>query len=221
VVRSALTGAPVIELCVDAVLFDCDGVLVDSLASVERCWSAWAERVGLDPAAVLPHIHGRRAIESIRALAPGCNAAAEERWLEEAETGAAGETTAMPGAVELVATLGARPWAVATSGSTRLATARLTAAGLPVPAVLIGADVVGRGKPDPEPYQRAAEGLGVDPAECVVFEDTPAGMAAGMAAGAAVVGIGVSVEGVTAWVPDLTSVRVDGPAAAPFRLVVG
>ena len=145
-------------------LFDADGVLVDSDASVERAWIRWAHRWDHDPALVLADID-RYELEDV------------------------GSVTACPGAAELLASLPARGWAVVTSGKRQLATARLVAAGLPVPTVLVPADEVPRGKPDPAGYLQGAAGLGLSAADCVVLEDSPAGVAAGAAAGAVVVGV--------------------------------
>ena len=166
-----------------ALLFDLDGVLADSTASVEHHWRAWAERHGLDPDALLQVVHGRRAIDTIRDVAPTLDAEAELAALVAAEAGDTAGVTASPGAAALLPRLPAGAWAVVTSGVRAVALARLQACGLPLPLLLVPADEITRGKPDPEGYLAAAARLGVAPPDCVVFEDAPAGVAAARAAG--------------------------------------
>jgi mannitol-1-/sugar-/sorbitol-6-phosphatase len=149
----------------DAILFDLDGVLVDSIANVERHWSDWAVRHGLEPAEVLRVVHGRRA---------------------QGDTDGVVE---VPGASALLAALPERAWAVVTSGMHAVATARMRRVGLRLPRVLVTADDVARGKPDPEGYLAAAARLGVAPARCIVVEDTPPGIEAARAAGMGAVGV--------------------------------
>lgn len=175
-----MTDAP---LRCRALLFDLDGVLADSTASVEHHWRAWAERHGLDPDALLHVVHGRRAIDTIREVAPTLDAEAELAALVAAEAGDTAGVTASPGAAALLPRLPAGAWAVVTSGVRAVALARLHAGGLPLPPLLVPADEIARGKPDPEGYLTAAARLGVAPADCVVFEDAPAGVAAARAAG--------------------------------------
>jgi HAD superfamily hydrolase (TIGR01509 family) len=199
-----------------AVLSDLDGVLVDSLAQIETTWRAFAERHGLDAEAVLGHIHGRRAIDSIRALAPDADVGEELARLEQHEVELAPGLRSLPGAVELVAHVPADRFAIVTSGSRRLALARLEAAGLPVPKVLVSADEVDAGKPDPRGYLQAAAALGVDPADAVVLEDAPAGVAAGIAAGMTVVAVLTtsgegSLEAAHRRVPDLSALLPSSP----------
>ena len=172
-----------------AVLFDLDGVLVDSTAYVEQQWRRWASARGLRPEPFLRVCHGRRALETIRMAAPDLDAEAEVMAFvpaEEAETGPMGP---LPGAVRLLDTLPKRSWAVATSGLRRIATERLRRAGLPVPPVLVCAEDVTRGKPSPDAYLLAARELGVSPPDCLVVEDAPAGVQAARAAGMTVVGL--------------------------------
>jgi mannitol-1-/sugar-/sorbitol-6-phosphatase len=170
-------------------LFDADGVLVDSDASVELSWTRWAYRWDLDPAVVLPLVHGRRSTDTVGLLIAPTHQAQALADADRFEIEDATAVTACPGAAELVGSLPARSWAVVTSGRRALATARLAAAGLPLPIVLVTADDVPRGKPDPAGYLQAAEALGLSPRECVVLEDSLAGVAAGLAATAAVVGV--------------------------------
>jgi mannitol-1-/sugar-/sorbitol-6-phosphatase len=171
---------------VSAYLCDLDGVLVDSLAVVERTWRWWAGSHGLDPEAFV-NDHGRTTLETIARLAPDFDAQAEAKRIEEHEVNEVDGLRALPGAATMLGR--PEPVAVVTSGGRRLAEARLRASGLPIPRVLISADAVRRGKPDPEPYLLAASALEVSPAECIVFEDSPAGVRAGRAAGMHVVAL--------------------------------
>jgi len=179
------------DLPAEAVLFDCDGVLVDSDASVVAAWSRWSRDLGLDPDEVVPQVHGRRAADTVEALVAAPERAAARERIDRYELDAAAEVTAVPGAAALTAALPAGRWAVVTSGTRALATARLAAAGVPAPAVVVTADDVQAGKPAPDGYRLAAGRLGVDVARCVVVEDAASGVAAARAAGvAAVVGVG-------------------------------
>jgi mannitol-1-/sugar-/sorbitol-6-phosphatase len=170
--------AGVIELKARALLFDLDGVLVDSTASVERHWRNWANRHGLDADALIAVVHGRRAIDTIRERAPQLDADAELASLIAAESADTSGVVAMPGAARLLASLPASRWAIVTSGAREVALARLKAAGLTAPSVLITADRVTRGKPDPEGYLAAAAELHERPAHCIVVEDAPVGIEA-------------------------------------------
>jgi mannitol-1-/sugar-/sorbitol-6-phosphatase len=172
-----------------AVIFDLDGVLVDSTAVVERAWRRWSEKHGVDAEALLAVAHGRPSREVIAEFAPHLDAQAESDWLDASEYEDATGLAPVPGAAACVAAVQDRPWAIATSGGRTLARGRLEDAGLPVPDVLVTADDVRNGKPDPEPYLRAAEGLGVAPADCVVVEDAPAGVTAARRAGARVIAV--------------------------------
>jgi sugar-phosphatase len=170
-------------LFVAAMLFDLDGVLADSTPSVTRAWSAWANRVGLDPDELLRKVHGRRAIDTIRAVRPDLDAEAELVTLVEQETTDNADVVEIPGARALVSILPPDSWAIVTSGLRAVATARLVAAGIPLPRVMITAESISRGKPDPEGYLMGAAELGVAPRDCVVVEDAPAGATASRAAG--------------------------------------
>lgn len=169
-----------------AIIFDLDGVLVDSTEAVERAWSRWAEQRGIATEELLPVIHGRPSREVIAEYAPDLDPADEARRLDSMEESDA--SPAFPGAAECVALAQQGPWAIVTSGDRR-APDRLRAAGLPVPDVLVTADDITNGKPDPEPYARAAEALGVAPGECVVVEDAPAGITAAKRAGMRVIAV--------------------------------
>ncbi|SHF75255.1 sugar-phosphatase [Kaistia soli DSM 19436] len=171
-----------------ALLFDMDGTLLSSIEAAERIWGRWAARHGLDVEAFLPTIHGVRAIDTIRRLdLPGVDPELEAAGLTEDEMHDMGGIKPIAGAVAFLAGLPADRWAIVTSAPHALARRRLAAAGLPVPEVLVAAEDVTRGKPLPDCYHLAASRLGVGTADCVVFEDAPAGIAAGEASGAAVV----------------------------------
>lgn len=177
-----------------AILFDLDGVLMDSRVAVERAWERWAARHGIDPVAVLAEAHGRRTIDTIRVIAPLLDAETEARLLEDAEAVDFEGVTTLPGAAELLGALPSGSWTVVTSGTRALATGRLAHGGLPIPEQLITADDVERGKPDPQPYHAGAAALGVDPGDCLVIEDAPAGIEAGKAAGMTVLALATTFE---------------------------
>jgi HAD superfamily hydrolase (TIGR01509 family) len=172
-----------------AVLSDLDGVLVDSAAAIDATWRRFAARHGLDAERVLALGHGRRTVDLVRLVAPHLDAEAEAARIEREEIELAADVRPLPGALELVASVPPERFAIVTSGTRPLAEARLRAAGLPLPRVLVTAEEVERGKPDPAGYLRAAALLGVDPAESLVLEDAPAGVAAGRAAGMTVVAV--------------------------------
>jgi sugar-phosphatase len=166
-----------------AILFDMDGVLINSAPSVERTWHAWALAHGLDPAHVLAQAHGRRSIETIRAVAPELDAEKENVGVEQMEINDKDGVTAMPGAAELLSVLPTDRFTIVTSATRSLAVARLGYGGLSIPKHIITADDVTHGKPSPEPYLKGAALLGFAPSDCLVFEDAPAGIAAARAAG--------------------------------------
>src|SRR4030095_15142058 len=141
------------SILASAILFDLDGVLADSTRSVTRAWSAWARRVGLDPDELIPKVHGRRAIETIRAARPDLDAEAALATLVADETTDNDDTEEIPGARELVSALPPDAWAIVTSGLRPVATARLVAARIPIPRVMITAAAIERGKPDPPFYR--------------------------------------------------------------------
>jgi sugar-phosphatase len=167
----------------EALLFDLDGVLVDSTRSVERVWSSWAKHHGLDAARVVRVAHGRRTIETVRLFAPHLDVEAEARELEQAEIRDTEGVRKVDGAATLLEALLPDLWAVVTSGTRALATARLNHTGLPIPRILVGSEDVESGKPNPECYLKGANLLGATPERCVVVEDTPAGIEAACAAG--------------------------------------
>jgi mannitol-1-/sugar-/sorbitol-6-phosphatase len=172
-----------------AILFDLDGVLADSTRSVERHWREWAQRKGLNADAILAISHGVRTFEVIRTVAPHLDAEAEAREMEDLEARDTEGLTAMPGAAEILRSISDGRWGVVTSGSRQLQTERLKFCGLPVPKVLVTADDVVRGKPNPEPYLKGAKWLGFAPEECLVIEDAPAGIQSAHAGGMKVIGM--------------------------------
>ena len=172
-----------------AILFDLDGVLVDSTGSVTRQWRRWAEEQDLEPDKVVEIAHGVRTIEIVRRLAPHLDAGAETLRLEKREADDHEGVSVMPGAAELLKAIPEGRWCVVTSGTRYLATARLQLGNLPMPQVLVSADDVSKGKPNPEPYLMGAKLLGVNPAECLVVEDAPAGIRAAHAGGMKAIGI--------------------------------
>jgi len=171
------------------VLFDLDGVLVDSTPAVARVWTGWAREHGFDPAEVVRTAHGRPSISTIRELLPHADQAAEDREVERREIADVEGVIPLPGAMELLQALPLERWAIVTSCTRPLAGVRIRAAGLPKPKHLVTASEVLRGKPDPEPYVKGAQALGVPAAECLVIEDAPAGIRAGKAAGARVLAL--------------------------------
>jgi sugar-phosphatase len=176
-----------VEIRCKGVLFDMDGILISSLGSVERSWTKWARMRGIDPAAALGMIHGRRSIESVRKLRPDLDAEAENRIIEGMEIEDREGIRVLPGVTELLEALPAGRWTVVTSATERLARVRLEAAGLTPPLRMIAADQVTEGKPSPQPYLAGASLLGLNPEDCVVFEDAASGVQAGLAAGCTVV----------------------------------
>src|SRR6266550_6923827 len=172
-----------------AILFDLDGVLVNSAECVERTWRGWATRQHLDPERVIAMAHGRRTIETVRLVAPHLSADAEVASLEANEAMTSDGIYEVRGARELLERLPRGRWAIVTSGIRAVAELRLKLTRLPAPAVMICADDIERGKPDPEGYLKAAAGLGYTSADCLVIEDAPAGIEAAHAAGMQVVAI--------------------------------
>ena len=170
-------------------LFDLDGVLIDSTPAVERVWAQWAKERGFDPDTVVAHAHGRPSLSTVRHFLPDADHELENREVERREIEDVEGIVVLPGAMELLTSLPPHRWTIATSCTRRLAEARLHAAGLPIPACIVTATDVTRGKPDPEPFLKAAAKLGFPAADCVVCEDVPAGVLAGKAAGARVVAL--------------------------------
>jgi sugar-phosphatase len=177
---------------VRAILFDLDGVLADSAVSIERAWRRWASRYGLDPAVVLPHVPGRLAVDTIRAVRPDLPPSvvqADADRVNAYQVADEADRTPVPGMVALVRELADRPWAVVTAAPRELAAARLARCGYPPAPVLVGAQDVTAGKPDPAGYLTAARRLGVPAADALVVEDSAAGIRAGLAAGSPVLAL--------------------------------
>lgn len=176
-----------------AVLFDMDGTLVDSTRVVEHSWQWWAERHQIPLDAVLSFSHGRPTIATMEHFLPGCDHTEELREMARYEETHLEGVLATPGAMQVVRALQNHPWAIVTSAWRTLAEARVRAAGLPLPKVIVPVDEIGNGKPDPEGFLCAAERLGVPPQACIVFEDTRPGIDAGMNAGMQVVAISTTM----------------------------
>ncbi|WP_350352874.1 HAD-IA family hydrolase [Microbacterium sp. A8/3-1] len=208
-----------------AVLLDMDGTLVDSTAVVERLWLAWAEPHGIAPEHVLSVVHGRQGHQSMSIMLPERDHAIN---LRENDKMLATETNDVDGVIEisgakaLLEALLPYPHAIVTSANVALMTARMQAAGLTVPAIAVTAESVSASKPDPEGFLLGASLLGIDPADCVVFEDSGAGIQAGLAAGMRVLGVGqhAASHGPTYRVDDLTRVTL-APTTEGFALTIG
>ena len=199
---------------VEAVLFDIDGTLVDSTPAVERTWTTWALRRNVSVAEILSVCHGRRTEDTVSLFVPEAEQVAAVAELEQLELADLDDVVALPGTRDLLPGLPSGRWAAVTSGSQQLMRARLTTAGLPVPDVLIAAEDVSAGKPDPDGYMKAAAALGVDIERCLVVEDAPAGIGAGRAAGAWTLAVATShpaseLESADAIVADLTALTVE------------
>ncbi|MDI2143260.1 MULTISPECIES: HAD-IA family hydrolase [unclassified Pseudomonas] len=168
-----------------AFLFDMDGTVLNSIAAAERIWAAWAERHGVNVETFLPTIHGVRAIDTITRLnLPGVDAEAQAAFITEAEIEDVEGIVEIPGAAAFLKSLPTNQWAIVTSAPRDLALRRMAAAGIPEPAVMITAEDVTAGKPDPAGYRLAAKSLGLEPADCLIFEDATVGIQAAEAAGA-------------------------------------
>lgn len=172
-----------------AILFDLDGVLVDSTPAVVNTWNKWAERRGMDSDHILEVAHGRRTVETIRLVAPELDAEAEAQELERMEVEDLEGVYKIAGARELLSSIPDNRWAVVTSGTRSLATRRMKHAGLPLPSILVSAEDVTNGKPDPEAYLKGANLTGFSPEQCLVVEDAPSGISAGRSAGTTVVAV--------------------------------
>ena len=173
----------------EGVLFDLDGVLVDSTPAVARVWAWWASQHGFDPDETVRLAHGRPSIATIRELLPEADHDAENLEVERREIEDVEGVVPLPGALELLQALPLDRWAIVTSCTRRLAYVRIRAAGLPEPKFIVTSDDITRGKPDPEPYLKGARALCFAPGDCIVLEDAPAGIRAGKAAGARVVAL--------------------------------
>jgi sugar-phosphatase len=207
-----------------AILFDLDGVLLDSTRAVAEQYTRWALENGIDPAEVMKAAHGVRTLEVVQRVAPHLDAVAETKKIEDREVLADG-IVAIQGAVALLNTIPRGRWCVVTSGTRYLATTRMGKFGISIPDILVTADDVSHGKPDPEPYRRGAELLKANPADCVVFEDAPAGIRSAHAAGMKVISMpstypAAELHEADVIVPGLASIKVSLDGAGPQGTLV-
>ncbi|MFB8405067.1 HAD-IA family hydrolase [Streptomyces sp. NPDC055912] len=208
-----------------ALLLDMDGTLVNSDAVVERCWRRWAERQGLDGDDVLKVVHGRQGYATMAVLLPDRPMAenhADNRVMLAEETADLDGVVPVPGAPAFMAALAQLPHALVTSADEALAQARMGAADLPMPETRVTAEHVGASKPDPEGFLKGAAELGFAPADCIVFEDSEAGIQAGRAAGMRIVGVGPRAAAFApdVHVADLTRLRIEPAADGSITLTV-
>src|SRR5713101_4334047 len=210
------------------VLFDLDGVLVDSTPAVARVWAGWAHEHGFNPDEVVKKAHGRPSITTIRELLPHADHVAEDREVERREIADVEGVIPLPGAVELLRALPLERWAIVTSCTRALARVRIAAAGLPKPKHLVTATDVQHGKPSPEPYLKGAQMLGIPADDCLVVEDAPAGIRAGKAAGAQVLALRTTTSDAELqqaradWiVDDCAELFLDSPVAGEEFLRIG
>jgi mannitol-1-/sugar-/sorbitol-6-phosphatase len=217
-----------IRISCRGVLFDLDGVLVDSIPAATRVWTAWALKQGFDPDEVVHKAYGRPSITTVREYLPEGDAEAENREIERREIADVEDVKALPGAVELLQALTPDRYAIVTSGTRPLAEARIRAASLPLPKNLVTSSDITRGKPDPEPYLKGAAKLGLSASDCVVIEDAGAGVRSAKAAGARVIGLRTShseaelrVAGADWIAENCTSISVDRAAGLdPLMLLL-
>jgi mannitol-1-/sugar-/sorbitol-6-phosphatase len=209
------------------VLFDLDGVLVDSTPAVARVWTKWAVKHGFVPDEVVRQAHGRPSIATIRELLPHADHQAENCEVERGEIADVEGVIPLPGALELLHALPPERWIIATSCTRALAEVRIRAAGLPMPRKLVTSNDVLHGKPDPEPYIKAANYLGFAPADCIVVEDAPAGIRAGKASGARVLSLRTTApdpelreSGATWIIDDLASLQLETASAGGLTLTM-
>ncbi|MEU9302841.1 HAD-IA family hydrolase [Streptomyces sp. NPDC048269] len=221
---ASTTTAPVV-LTAKALLLDMDGTIVNSDAVVERCWRDWAVSHGLDPHEALKVVHGRQGYATMAVLLPDRPMEvnhAENAVMLARETADTDGVVPVAGAPEFMAAIDGLPHALVTSADAALATARMSAAGLPMPGIRVTAESVQASKPDPEGFLKGAAALGVDPADCIVFEDSAAGIAAGRAAGMRVIGVGprAAAHTPTTHVPDLTPLHITTTPDGSIQLTV-
>jgi sugar-phosphatase len=206
----------------DAVLFDLDGVLVDSIECIERIWREWAARHNISFTELMQVAHGRRTVETVQLIAPHLDPMKELEVLEGEESTSLEGVRIINGAFELLSSLPKDYWAIVTSGSRRTATARLNFAELPIPKVLVTADDIERGKPAPDAYLLAARGLGIEPQHCLVIEDAPAGIRAAHNASMPAIAIATTYHKeelleADAIVTRLTDIEIDRNPHSPHR----
>ena len=183
---------PEVTLTTRAILFDMDGVLISSVAADERSWLRWARLHGIEDTFSIHSTHGRRTVDTIRATRPDLDLATELRRMEDFDAEDTTGTLLYPGVRELVAGLAPTQWSIVTSASERILRHRLGVFGLTLPPLVVTAESVTRGKPDPEPYRLGAAQLGLAPADCLVLEDAPSGIRSARAAGCRVLAVASS-----------------------------
>jgi len=183
-----------IETQCAALLFDLDGVLINSTPAVARVWRQWAIERGFNPEEVVARAHGRPSLTTVREYLPDADHEAENREVERREIADLEGVAPLPGALELLSSLPADRWTIVTSCTRPLAEVRIKAAGLPLPKKMITSNDITHGKPNPEPYQRGAAVLGFQAEDCIVLEDVPAGVRAGKAAGCRVISFLTTVK---------------------------
>jgi mannitol-1-/sugar-/sorbitol-6-phosphatase len=176
-----------------ALLFDLDGVLIDSTPAVTRVWTQWASEHGFEPETTVREAHGRPSIETIRELLPNADHEKENDEVERREIADLDGVVPLAGALALLNSLPPNRWAIVTSCTRYLARVRIQAAGLPMPPTIITSNDINDGKPHPEPYLKGARALGLPSADCIVVEDAPAGIRSGKAAGARVIALRTAV----------------------------
>jgi mannitol-1-/sugar-/sorbitol-6-phosphatase len=207
----------VIQVSCKALLFDMDGVLIDSTPAVARVWRQWAIEHGFEPESTIRMAHGRPSIATLRDLLPDADHEAENREVERREIEDTEGVVALPGSRELLLELPNDRWAVVTSATRPLAEARLRVAGLPIPRFFLTSNDIVHGKPDPEPYIKGANLLGLSAADCLVVEDVPAGIRSGKGAGARVIAFTTTLAqtelraaGADWILPNCTAIRLNG-----------
>src|SRR5947209_7539466 len=188
-----ITTLAQVQITASALLFDMDGVLINSTPAVARVWRRWAIEHGFDPEEVVARAHGRPSLTTVSEYLPHADHAKENREVERREIEDLEGVVPLPGALELLASLPADRWTIVTSCTRPLAEVRIRAAGLPLPKKMITSNDITRGKPDPEPYLKGANLLGFAAGNCIVFEDVPAGVRAGKSAGAKVIAFTTTV----------------------------
>jgi sugar-phosphatase len=182
------------EICCAALLFDLDGVLINSTPAVARVWRQWAIEHGFNPEEVVARAHGRPSLTTVREYLPDADHQAENKEVERREIEDLGGVVPLPGALDLLASLPEDRWTIVTSCTRPLAEVRIKAAGLPLPGKIITSNDIQHGKPNPEPFLKGASVLGFPAEECIVVEDVPAGVRAGKSAGARVIAFTTTVQ---------------------------
>jgi mannitol-1-/sugar-/sorbitol-6-phosphatase len=214
------------EIQCAALLFDLDGVLINSTPAVARVWRDWAIERGFDPEEVVSRAHGRPSLTTVKEYLPNADHEAENTEVERREIEDLEGVVPLPGALELLSSLPRDRWTIVTSCTRRLAEVRIKAAGLPLPSRLISSNDIKHGKPDPEPFLKGASVLGLSAGDCIVFEDVPAGVQAGKAAGTRVIAFTTTFskdrlrQAGADWIlRSCADVRVDGTGPLSLRLI--